>query len=308
MFQQLLLATQTTSSSPSASAPTTVLSSSSSALAAPIVTNSGDIDKKISPKEYRATQTSVTEGVDKCQITGKNSELHSMNFDDFQRLLNQAHLLSLCNGSRKEPEVTASNKFGFSEDQVISIDGEICLVPSDDIGLHQFDRSRALPLLRKFIGTDMQWLFRADLESQKCTRIFAALVTFIKGQSAKDVTVAQRHLNEWKLVPSTPFSKDAQQLLDLISKLEFAQKNPMAEDAKISILLPFLSRDPRPYLLNQYQLIRDKGGITFNDMVNSLIVVSNEFTHHTGSKEKLLSFNEIKKDRKSTRLNSSHRR
>ena len=123
-----------------------------------------------------------------------------------------------------------------------------------------------------------------------------------KGQSAKDVTIAQRHLNEWKLSPSTPFSKDAQHLLDLISKLEFAQKNPMAEDAKMSILLPFLSRDPRHYLLNQYQLIRDKGGITFNDMVNSLIVMSNEFTRHTGSKEKLLSFNEIKKDNNATNV------
>ena len=68
----------------------------------------------------------------------------------------------------------------------------------------------------------------------------------------------------------------------------------MAEDAQMSILLPFLSRDPRHYLLNQYQLITDKGGVTFNEMMNSLITLSNEFTHHTGSKEKLLSFNEIK--------------
>ena len=69
----------------------------------------------------------------------------------------------------------------------------------------------------------------------------------------------------------------------------------MAEDAKMSILLPFLSRDPRPYLLNQYQLIRDKGDKTFNEMMNSLITLSNEFTHHTSGKEKLLSFIEIKK-------------
>ena len=69
----------------------------------------------------------------------------------------------------------------------------------------------------------------------------------------------------------------------------------MAEDAKMSILLPFLSRDPRPYLLNQYQLIRDKGDETFNEMMNSLITLSNEFTHHTSGKEKLFSFNEIKK-------------
>ena len=37
-------------------------------------------------------------------------------------------------------------------------------------------------------------------------------------------------------------------------------------------------------------------------MVNSLIVVSNEFTHHTGSKERLLSFNEIKKDNNTTNV------
>ena len=76
----------------------------------------------------------------------------------------------------------------------------------------------------------------------------------------------------------------------------------MAEDAKMSILLPFLSRDPRPYLLNQYQLIRDKYGITFNEMMNSLITLSNECTHHTDSKEKLLSFNEIKKDNTSNNI------
>ena len=47
----------------------------------------------------------------------------------------------------------------------------------------------------------------------------------------------------------------------------------MAEDAKMSILLPFLSRDPRHYLLNQYQLITDKGGVTFNEMMNSSITL-----------------------------------
>ena len=56
------------------------------------------------------------------------------------------------------------------------------------------------------------------------------------------------------------------------------------------------------YLLNRYQLIRDKGRISFNDMMNSLIILSNEFTHHTGSKEKLLSFNEIKKDNNGTNV------
>ena len=142
MIQQLFLALPTTSSYPSASVPTTVSLSSSSTLAAPIVINSGDIDRKISPKKYRATQTSVTEGVDKCQINGKNSESHSMNFDDFQKLLNQVHLLALFNGSRKEPEATVSKKFGFSKDQVASINGETCLIPSDDIGLYHYDRSR----------------------------------------------------------------------------------------------------------------------------------------------------------------------
>ena len=294
MMQQLIGAMSTTSSSSSAAIPTVPLPSSAT-LVALLVINSGDIERKISPKEYRATQSSVTEGVDKCQINAKNSEFHSTYFDDLQRFLNQAHLLKLANGSRKEPKAMITNKYGFTHDQVITIDGEICYIPSDDIGLHHFDRSRLLPLSMKFIGPDLHWHFRADLDSQKCTRIFAALVTYIKGQSAKDVTIAQKHINEWKLTPSNSFSEDAQQLLDFFSKLEFAQKYPTAEDAKMSILLPFLSRDPRPYLLNQYQLIRDKGDKTFNEMMNSLITLSNEFTHHTSGKEKLLSFIEIKK-------------
>ena len=82
-------------------------------------------------------------------------------------------------------------------------------------------------------------------------------------------------------------------------KVEFAQKSPMAEDAKMSILLPFISCDSRPYLLNQYQLNRDKGDKTFNKMISSLIILSNDFTNHTGAKdkEKLLSFTEHERKR-----------
>ena len=66
VIQQLVQAMSTSSSS-SAATPS-VQSPISATLAAPLVRNNIDIDRKISSKEYRATQSSMSEGVVKCQI------------------------------------------------------------------------------------------------------------------------------------------------------------------------------------------------------------------------------------------------
>ena len=183
-MQQLIGAMSTTSSSSSAAIPTVPLSSSTTLVAPLVMISTGRPLKPLSQKVWTSAKS----------MERIRNFIHA--FDDLQRLLNQEHLLTLVNGSRKEPEATISNKYGFTQDQVVTIDGETCCIPSDDIGLHHYDRSQALPLLRKFIGPDLRWQFRAVLDSQKCTRVHAALVAYIKGRSAKDVTIAQKHINE----------------------------------------------------------------------------------------------------------------
>ena len=247
-LQQIVQAMMSSQSSPSAT--TAGVPSPSSpimaTLAAPLMINNIDIELSMS-KEYRATQSSVSEGVAKCQINGHNSALHSSHFEDFQRLLSQTHLMTLADGSRKEPTATTRNKYGYTEDSITIVDGESLYVPPDDLGLHTYDLSRLLPLLRAFIGHDLYYMFRADLETGKCTKIFAALVTYIREQSAKDVTIALRNLQSWTLSSSRPFPKDAQNLLDLIGKVEFAQRSPMAGVPRCPYYYP-------SYLVNQVHI------------------------------------------------------
>lgn len=112
--------------------------------------------------------------------------------------------MTLIDGSRKKPVAMSTNKYGCTNDLITTVDGESLYVQPDDLGLHSFDRSRLLPLLRAVIGPDLHYQFTADLESLKCTKIFAALATYIRGQSAKNVTIAIKNLQLWTLSPGRP--------------------------------------------------------------------------------------------------------
>ena len=75
-------------------------------------------------------------------------------------MLSQTHLMTLADGSRKEPTATTRNKYGYTEDSITIVDGESLYVPPDDLGLHTYD-------LAAMSAKNGQWF---DIEMDKLDR------------------------------------------------------------------------------------------------------------------------------------------
>ena len=248
-------------------------------------------------------------------------------------------ILSLIDGSRLEPVCTADNLNGFTPAIVKSIEinniKRNVIIQQDDCFKYYSEKMLTIPFMLQMINKNMIHNIKAEIESESPILIYNALLNYFEGHKHHHIEEARVTL-ESHLFNSSYFTKDIHDLIIKINILEASQEMSLSEQYKMGILRKLIGNESRVNIKNSF-LTAQGMKLNFSDTLEYLLRLWDAIPEANpvgmaaaGSTVPPLRFcykfqkGECKRDkcqfihrimtqqeqidRKSTRLNSSHRR
>ena len=171
------------------------------------------------------------------------------------KALRASNLLSLVDGSRKQPDVTSLNDSGYSAESIITtIDAEgsksYTVIAEDDYYKFYADSIVAFTFMLSMINKDMHHMLSEAIKKEDPIKLYRMIQEHFKGVKNHHVEAARRKLNAHRFGPD--IERDMSRLLELISDLEIAQKMEMPESQKFGILRTIMHYEERAHVKSVY--------------------------------------------------------
>ena len=197
-------------------------------------------------------QTS-TEIAKKTSVSTKDKSFD--NIDMLDKALRASNLLSLVDGSRKQPDVTSLNNLGYSAESIIpTIDAEgskvYTVIAEDDYYKFYADSIVAFTFMLSMINKDMHHMLSEAIKKEDPTKLYKTIQEHFKGGKNHHVEAARRKLKAHRFGPD--IERNISRLLELISDLEIAQKMEMPELQKFGFLRTIMRHVERTHVKSVY--------------------------------------------------------
>ena len=134
------------------------------------------------------------------------------------KALRASNLLSIVDGSRKQPDVTSLNNLGYSAESIITtIDAEgskvYTVIAEDDYYKFHADSIVAFTFMLSMINKDMHHMLSEAIKKEDPTKLYRMIQGHFKGGKNHHVVAARRKLNAHRFGPD--IERDMSRLLEL---------------------------------------------------------------------------------------------
>ena len=218
-------------------------------------TNKVTIDTRSVPKKnYLITSASVS----KMLLANR---IHASTTDSFLRIsmirgaLTTAGLKYLVDGDRVKPIPSPTNRFGYSERNIITVDsidentGAIItnniMIDEDDCFCYDYDCGRLYQAVIEIFGETLHYLVPKEIESGDGQGIYRKIMMHLNGQRAKDAENAREIFNNYKMNENITFKMEHARFSEVFKNLEYAQKRELTSAEKLQFLGPKMIHDNR---------------------------------------------------------------
>ena len=179
------------------------------------------MDRRVPMSKYCSIVPTSTEIAKKTSVSNKDKSFD--NIDILDKASRASNLLSLADGSRKPPDVTAINCLGYTAGAIkptIKADDSSShkVIAEDDYYKYFADSIVAYTFMLSMMNKDM---FGEAINDEDPTRLYKIIQEHFKGGKNHHVESARRKLNAHRFGPG--IERDISRLLVLISELEVAQ-------------------------------------------------------------------------------------
>ena len=205
-------------------------------------------------KNYNTTSTSVS-------AMFLSNRIKSTTKDSFTKIsmirgaLSTAGLKNLLDGHRKQPVVTATNTFGYSErviktvrivDEITGIGADVeIMLDEDDRFCYAYDCGRLYQAVLEIFGRSLHYLVPREIENNDGQQIYVKIMAHLNGQRARDADVAREQFLTYVMNENLTFKMEHAQFSEIFKTLEYAQRRDLTNDEKMSFLSRRLMRDSR---------------------------------------------------------------
>lgn len=210
--------------------------------------------RSVPKKNYLITSASVS----KMLLANR---IHATTTDSFIRIsmirgaLTTAGLKYLLDGNRKKPIPTATNKFGYTERRIASLDsidentGAVIktniMIDEDDCFCYEYDSGRLYQAVIDIFGETLHYLVPKEIESGDGQEIYRKIMLHLNGQRANDAENAREIFNNYKMNEKITFKMVHAKFSEIFKILEYAQRRELTSAEKLQFLGPKMIHDNR---------------------------------------------------------------
>jgi hypothetical protein len=210
--------------------------------------------RSVPKKNYLVTAASVSK-----QLLA--NRIYATTTDSFKRInmirgaLTTAGLKYLLDGHRKKPILSATNKFGYTERNIISVQSldektgtmvmKDIMIDEDDCFCYDYDCGRLYSAIIEIFDDTLHYLVPEEIESGDGQEIYRKIMLHLNGQRAKDAENAREVFNNYKMSENITFKKEHSQFDQVFKNLEYAQKRELTSAEKLQFLGPKIIHDKR---------------------------------------------------------------
>ncbi len=219
-----------------------------------VIPKTNSTTRSVPRKNYNNTSASVSAML-------VNNKITSSTKDSFVKIslvrggLSTAGLKTLLDGQRKEPVVTESNIYGYTErsittcivtDEFTGMSKSVqILLEEDDIFYFIYDCGRLYQAIIEIFGTSLHYLVPQEIEDSNGRGMYLKIMAHLNGQRGRDIDIAKENFNQYKMNPALTFKQEHSKFEEIFKTLEYAQCKPLTESEKMQFLQKRLKTDIR---------------------------------------------------------------
>ena len=169
--------------------------------------------------------------------------------------LTTAGLKYLLDGNRKKPIPSPTNRFGYTERNIATVDsidentGRVVttniMINEDDCFCYDYDCGRLYQAVIEIFGDTLHYLVPKEIESGDGQGIYKKIMLHLNGQRAKDAENAREIFNNYKMNENITFKMEHAKFSEIFKNLEYAQKRDLTSAEKFQFLGPKMIHDNR---------------------------------------------------------------
>jgi hypothetical protein len=225
--------------------------------------------RQVPQSEYVTTSTAQSKLIEVIKFSNNGTSNREM-LKQLNVMISECGLLSLVDGSRKQPIHTSENNYGYSPDSVRRVGADTVLIPKDDLFRHKYDCGRLFTIMFTVIQKDLLYLVNQHILDKDGLACHTAITEHVHGTTNTDIRKAKHALEGLKIYDTKTVRENIATLEEAILNVDNAQNCVMKPEDKLYYLHEKFSLDGRISVQSVMATCK-AAKASYNDAVKALI-------------------------------------